>query len=340
MSLSGHLNDPRSPVRAWFAERLPETRAMVAGANIVLRAGRAEPVHPRIAGAGASAVGLGVDYLIRVLLGPEAMPFEIARRGEAPILMRAGTSFVDVADRQIAEMEPWRRDLGPEERARLAELCLLLGHCDSAFRSLGGNLFLTERIARGRMAGLRPETLVRRLGEALVRSEDMTEMRALHPAAEEAVRVVRDLGEPRHLAPSFTQSRALGGADADLICGGALIELKATGTRRIVTRTVLWQLVGYLLADTEDRYAIRRLGVVAPRWRSQILWPADSLLRRLSCGVDRPLAAWRSEFAAMLAETQRVRLAAREERLRARASADTPTAAPLRTAPSMPMPST
>jgi hypothetical protein len=68
-----------------------------------------------------------------------------------------------------------------------------------------------------------------------------------------------DLAAAKALAlnPTFALSGALGGADADLISDGVLVELKATTPTNMVTGKVLWQIIGYALADSDDRYRIR-----------------------------------------------------------------------------------
>lgn len=60
-----------------------------------------------------------------------------------------------------------------------------------------------------------------------------------------------------HIGPTFAQSGPLGGADADLIYDGTLLDLKSTSTARVLGRIELWQLLGYLFADTDDAYCIR-----------------------------------------------------------------------------------
>src|SRR5215213_4913229 len=52
--------------------------------------------------------------------------------------------------------------------------------------------------------------------------------------------------------PTFAQSAALGGADADLLThAGALLEFKSTSTTRVCSRADIWQLCGYALADSD-----------------------------------------------------------------------------------------
>ena len=102
--------------------------------------------------------------------------------------------------------------------------------------------------------------------------------------------------------PSFTQTRALGGADADLITeDGLLIELKSTSTARTCSTVDLWQLCGYALADTENEYGITSVGISALRWRMQATWPLAELLDGLA-GQHVDVNDLRRDFAAMLTQ--------------------------------------
>ena len=98
-----------------------------------------------------------------------------------------------------------------------------------------------------------------------------------------------DLRTAERLAfgPAFALSGALGGADADVIADGLLLDFKATSTAGTVTRDELWQLVGYALADTHDEHAIQRVGVSALRWRRRWICDLEDLLERLA---GRPFA--------------------------------------------------
>lgn len=89
---------------------------------------------------------------------------------------------------------------------------------------------------------------------------------------------------PLVLNPNFPLSAALGGADADLIAGYRLVDWKASAATQVVGRHELWQLVGYALADSTDRYEIREVGIAALRWRSEVNWPLDALLEELDPG--------------------------------------------------------
>ncbi|SDD87371.1 hypothetical protein [Glycomyces harbinensis] len=86
--------------------------------------------------------------------------------------------------------------------------------------------------------------------------------------------------------PTFDGSRLLP-ADADLIAGDCLIECKATiggpprkdGTRAFkFDRNDLFQVLGYALMDFSDTYAIRPIGLYAPRFASFQTWPLAQIL--------------------------------------------------------------
>lgn len=103
-----------------------------------------------------------------------------------------------------------------------------------------------------------------------------------------------------HLNPEFSLSIPLGGADADLIGENTLLDCKATSKRGIVGRQELSQLVGYVLADSNDDYAIRAVAIGALRWRSRTDWPLADLLEELADGESGNLDDLGTEFAEMV----------------------------------------
>lgn len=82
---------------------------------------------------------------------------------------------------------------------------------------------------------------------------------------------------PWAIGPTFAGSRLVGGAGADLIAAGLLLDLKVTlgdkrrdGTRRLSLNTAeVHQLVGYTLLDFDDTYRISEVGIFSadtPTW--------------------------------------------------------------------------
>ena len=111
------------------------------------------------------------------------------------------------------------------EEERLFRCCFALALYIGVFRA-------------GLLPGSRLLTLDRTatLGDllALASEAEVADVLALADAARrELAPAVAARGEPLHLGPTFAGSRDVGGADADVIAGGLLLEWKATvGPRR------------------------------------------------------------------------------------------------------------
>jgi len=99
-------------------------------------------------------------------------------------------------------------------------------------------------------------------------------------------------------APTFAGSTDVGGADADLIAAGLLLDVKAT-TRpddtKGIGRPQLYQLAGYLLLDYDDAHAIQRVGLYLARLSWLVSWDVLEFLQLL--GARRPLAELRESCA-------------------------------------------
>jgi len=83
------------------------------------------------------------------------------------------------------------------------------------------------------------------------------------------------------LNPAFAGSHAVGGADADMILGGHLIELKVTKNPRMES-TWLYQLLGYFLLDYCDEYNITDLGIYMARQSVRLHWPVADLFELMN----------------------------------------------------------
>jgi hypothetical protein len=97
-------------------------------------------------------------------------------------------------------------------------------------------------------------------------------------------------------------------ADADLITGGMLIDVKASqgrspradGTRAAsLSRTDLDQLLGYALMDYSNTYALHSVAIYAARFGYLAAWPLSSLGEQLA-GHPVDIPALRREFAQIL----------------------------------------
>ena len=105
-------------------------------------------------------------------------------------------------------------------------------------------------------------------------------------------------GRPAVLNPVFAQSSAVGGADADLISDGMLLEIKTTINPRIDGAWIR-QLLGYLLLDTAGEFEVTSLGLYLARQGRLLVWPLPDALDSIA-GQPVDLPAVRLEFATFL----------------------------------------
>lgn len=293
MSLTSRLAARGDPVRVFFEETFPNTRAVASVAAPALRAGRAEAPLAAADGVNPGRAGAAVDYLIRFGLAHEPCPRGgVALSGAGllgPDLSRAALPAVKEALAWVAAIAPYRRAVSDSEWEGLTRVSILFAAFESVYRS-----------------GIPPEAFVERSGSppqtweewaALVCAEvEVEDVALLGWAATQDHAQLR--GSALVCNPTFALSRALGGADADLITeSGQLVELKSTSTARTCAGKDLWQLCGYALADTHNEHAITSAGISALRWRRQIAWGLDELLSALA-GRDVDLEAMRRDFAA------------------------------------------
>lgn len=255
---------------------------------------------PPVPGTDHGLVGTAVGYLFSAHLRPATLDSTVATEGalrlERP-LRRAGISASVIERRtveRIAKLGPSQRLLDGEQWRELCRMVVILARFEQYFR-----------------AG---PTVLAYLGEPLSTHRDDLNELALALASEPSLRDLEALGrttiedhisirDAQELAigPTFAQSAALRGADADLIYDGTLLDLKSSSQARIVGRDEVWQLVGYLLADTDDLYRIAHVGFAALRRRRSIFWRAGDLISQLTGGQPHTVEQLRQEFAVLLA---------------------------------------
>jgi hypothetical protein len=86
----------------------------------------------------------------------------------------------------------------------------------------------------------------------------------------------------------FAGSSDIGGADADYILNGLLLDCKATKDPRRLGREEIYQLAGYLLLDYDNRFCIDRVGLYLSRQGGLITWTAEEFLQRLDARIPLP----------------------------------------------------
>ena len=292
MSLTEHLRHPDSPVRQFFAATVDpvalgmvihEAEHQIAAWRLTVRRplGAGTPTH-------AAWVGTAADYLLRTDLAPYPIQATVARQGFGILAQQypaqAVRFFTDLDHAwQVTQAE----SPGPRRDRGSVVLSVILAWAESYYRSARD----PETPLRGALSrGATVHDLVSEV-PAPVR-QDLHGLLAAYRRDQHPQWV--DQGVV--LNPTFAQSEALGGADADWIIADTLWDLKTTTRPRYRLEESLLQLVGYALSDTPDTYGITTLGLYFPRFGQTLTWDVAPLLRRLGRQA-RSLEAWREEWA-------------------------------------------
>ena len=304
MSLVRHLKARRSPIRAWFAEHFPATRVVSTEANRLLREGRDTCVVPPELGSDMGFVGVAVDLLLRAHLEPDALERTFATTGARRLAATRTPSAVALeraAVSEVARLAPYETSLSAAEWRELAVACGVLARFEQWYRAGPA----VRGVIQWPLEQLGEDADYADLAELVTDPASVADLVTLGRVAVADHEDLRRADELR-LNPTFHLSRAMGGADADVIAEHVLWDWKASSQAKIVGRPELWQVLGYALCDTDDEYGIRRVGVSAVRWRRRVSWGLDELIEALAAGVPAPgLDALRREFAAVVDEAGR-----------------------------------
>lgn len=321
VGLTRHLQDLESPVRRWLIGQFPNLRAYLKE----LRKDLPGPASPTIRPDGPvpwTTIGVAFDYRLRYYFAgtpPRELvawcgaaltleQYMLAEDPDHPALWRepaeasgfqvsglpdlddpAVSDTLPVAffrhlDRLIAELAPAGRRLAPDDEEHLDRACVALELFDEVFRALlqpGSPLIRLN-------SGSRVDELL-----DIAQLAWLTDLAALSYGFYE--RFADHLADPVALNPTFTGSPDVGGADADLILDGCLLEIKATVTPKLYQAWLL-QLLGYALLDYDDAYRIDRLGIYLARQCHLMTWPLKTVLDGIAGPGRASLTDLRGEF--------------------------------------------
>ncbi len=199
--------------------------------------------------------------------------------------------FFEGLDAVLAVIQPVRRCLSLEEERVLARYCFVLSLFEEACRSGAG-----YRDWNGILLTPNPRQSVDELlaipKDAWV--EDLCAMSMLF-----CEQCHNHFARPHLLNPTFRGSNDVGGADADLIVDGCLVELKASIYPKL-DPAWLRQLVGYLLLDYGDRYHITYVSIYMVRQGMTFTWTVKQFLRKLTGDEHVSLSTLRQEFQTLI----------------------------------------
>jgi len=295
LSLTSQLKYAASPVSRFLADHLPGNQRVV---RDYLRriAGLPHPVQPvDVQRPAWSALGHAIDFRLRLALGHPlgqavstgvaVVGADLPLRGAPPARTRVA---LHAAGRDLlATVGASLRDPGRLGEEYLTRLCFVAGFYEDVYRA-------GEVRRYSMLAAASPGTALSDL-VAAVPGYVVEDVRRQMELAEEPFRPFRAL-PPRAVTcgPVFAGSSDIGGADADFILGGLLLDCKATTMPGKLGRDEINQLAGYLLLDYHDEFGIDQVGLYLARQGAMITWSAAEFLRLL--GAGEPLARLRERL--------------------------------------------
>ncbi|WP_104132326.1 hypothetical protein [Cryobacterium sp. M91] len=287
MSLTKHLEDAESPVRAYIDGISPVLLALTgrtdgaraaADALGFIELAASTAILPPFPGVDVARAGTAVDFRVRIALGGFDAHDSAAALGVADLSLHQGevengahrvkvlSEAFDVAV-QILET--------PSSEADLDRAALLLAHCEQMHRAmikvLKGSVGTACDLASGGKDfanGLDTPSLA-----------DLRSMMESNSAQIDLWREQIANGDRFEPNPVFAGSRLVGGADADWLVGDVLIDSKAYAELTVPKlRACLRQLLGYVMLDLDDSLRIRTVGVWLPRQGLTRTWGLEMLL--------------------------------------------------------------
>jgi hypothetical protein len=314
MSLTSALRNRKSPVSRFLLESFPDVRPLQkAWRESVATARTIRPIVPPEPPWGT--IGQAIDYRLRYYFGvtpPESLVAGLGasfltgirrvRRSDEVVAVvyqydpRIGPSTVQdnwqnlVSDffRQVAEvtrrLQPVGRRLPRSQEDLLCRYCFVLALFEELYR-----------------VGLIPSSPLLMVGPSATVSDLLSlANRWVSDLRELSWAFIRGhaglLSRQAVLNPTFGGSAEVGGADADVIVDRYLIEFKTTISPVTLQRIWFDQMLGYVLLDYDDAYALEGIGIYLTRQAMLIRWSLKEILDTLCVSRTRSLAGVRAGF--------------------------------------------
>ncbi|MFJ2847664.1 hypothetical protein ACIPD2_39540 [Streptomyces griseofuscus] len=260
-------------------------------------------------GTEAGTVGTAIDYRLRLAFTAAEPVDHVARLGilltgsyecDARQRMRdVGEELMERLQETVMRLQLDNQEL-PMDRAHeeedLARLLIASAWYQVNYRTSIGFAFTPLAIAAREDPGA--FTLDRLLQ---LPHRDMVDdvVAQLYKATDGPLNDLRIRTRPENCAPAPTFPTDRITADADLAVDGLLLDFKSTRHTRTLRQAEAWQLTGYLLLDTDDRYRIDTLGLYLSRAGTLASWPVEEYLDLLGA-CRRELPAFRAAFTELL----------------------------------------
>ncbi|OKI81192.1 hypothetical protein A6A27_40520 [Micromonospora sp. CB01531] len=279
------LSARNSPARSFIQERFGrwqdlQARYRESAGPLAIPGGPANP----------ATIGSAFDWMVRFMVHPRP-DLRLALIGVRIPRVRQAVHelalMLDYPDRDGSGSVGTARFSGPvagseADHQLLARACWAL--------ALLTDLYRVGPTPGSPLMALAPRSITAEKLLDLASPEAVEELRALRASAD---RILLPALAARHgawaVGPTFAGS-SLMNADADLIAAGLLLELKTSlgskrrdGTRRSsLEAPTIMQLLGYVLLDFSDEFAIAAVGVYNARYAHLTTWHLPELLAELA----------------------------------------------------------
>lgn len=279
MSLTSNLSKRNNPIREWFESKLPNLETFQKDVRTC-----GDLLLPSPTQVSLNTVGTAFDYRIRYWfdISPTdslvaAIIGKIIYEADELDLSQLWKLFVLSLEKTLQNTSPVGRELNKTEEILLLRYCWVLA--------------LFEEILRGGFGINSPLFTVASTdpNELLSLASDLAiqDLLSLMKIAYKSQLLVKPIDKPI-LNPTFSGSMFVGGADADLILDGCLIDLKTTKsktpTRAFLSRKDYYQLIGYVILDFKNEYNISSLSFYLARRGASVTWTVNDFIDQASSG--------------------------------------------------------
>lgn len=309
VSLSQELDDVESPLSRFLLAAMPGWDRMAAEARrsltpcqtwFPLRSGDDYPW---------SLIGTAIDNRLRLALSEDAWPSPVTVAGVEALRQlrsrdnsggtldcerarRLGSELLEYVGVLVAAVPLSSRDqpfMLPEAREmELARALFVAAGFEGVYRA---GLDGAPAFVRDIRSGTTLDLLLATVPDSVV--EDMLGL--VQVAAESTLNDRRSITCSADVVtgPVFVGSSLVGGADADFVVAGTLIDVKATIRPEQISRPTVFQLISYVLLDFDDAMLIRRVGWYFARQGALLEWSLHDWLEAVGC--SRSIAQLRSD---------------------------------------------
>jgi hypothetical protein len=297
VSLTSCLDDLHSPISQFLAGALPSVAALAGHyrARLPLNPHTTRPVHD--GPVSYRTLGQAIDLRLRTAIGapvgsPVTSGIVLTTLTMANVQSPAAAAAVAGVGQQLVKelnahppAAAGELVLDQDEEERLARMCFVASWFEEVYRS---GMRPSHPLLHADLAG-GLDSVLEEVPDYV--PADIAAQAALADQPTALQWILHTPPDRRMCGPTFAGSHDVGGADADLIVAGRLIDCKATIRPKRIGRDQLYQLAGYLLLDYDDTYGIERVGLYLSRQGRLIEWDTDEFLSLLC--ADRPLAQLR-----------------------------------------------